>query len=191
MNIGIDLDGVVFDTETYFRAYADLYDLEINGGGLKDKSQGKVQNRFAWSKEHMDNYLYNYVEPIEEEAPFMPLVKIVLKKLKELGHKLIVISSRGIIDPNGMEIANRRFQEEGLEFDKILSGQESKLEFCKHEKIDVMIDDLYEHIDYLSNNGIKCFYFRSKGMKKVDRENVIEVDNWAQILKEIINMTQK
>ena len=27
MNIGIDLDGVVFDTETYFRAYADLYDL--------------------------------------------------------------------------------------------------------------------------------------------------------------------
>ena len=191
MNIGIDLDGVVFDTETYFRAYADLYDLENNGGGLIDKSQGKVQNRFAWSKELMDNYLYNYIEPIEEEAPLMPLVKIVLKRLKELGHKLIVISSRGIIDPNGMKIANRRFKEEGLVFDKILSGQESKLQFCKNENIDVMIDDLYEHIDYLSNNGIKCFYFRSKGMKIVDRNNVIEVDNWAQILKEIIKMNQK
>lgn len=191
MNIGIDLDGVVFDTETYFRAYADLYDFENNGGGLIDKSQGKVENRFSWNRELMNGYLFNYVEPIEEEAPLMPLVKIVLKKLKDLGHRLIVISSRGIIDPNGMDIARKRFEKEGLEFDKILSGKETKLEFCKNENIDVMIDDLYEHIDYLSSNGIKCLYFRDKDMKKINRDNVVEVDNWAQILKEIVKISQK
>ena len=34
MNIGIDVDGVIMDTENWFRAYAEIFDLEINGSKL-------------------------------------------------------------------------------------------------------------------------------------------------------------
>ena len=39
MVIAIDLDGVVFDSEEYYRTYAHLYDINLVKNGLLDKKE--------------------------------------------------------------------------------------------------------------------------------------------------------
>ena len=42
MKIGIDLDGVVIDSETTFRTYAEIFDIDIlKGNNLIDKADFK------------------------------------------------------------------------------------------------------------------------------------------------------
>ena len=52
MKIGIDLDGVVFDTEKEFRVYSELYDvLELKQNNKINNAELKFQDRFKWTKE--------------------------------------------------------------------------------------------------------------------------------------------
>ena len=51
MKIGIDLDGVVIDSETTFRTYEEIFDIEVlQGSHLIDREEPKFQNRYDWNK---------------------------------------------------------------------------------------------------------------------------------------------
>ncbi len=48
MKIGIDLDGVVFDSEKEFRVYSELYDmLDLKRNSKVDNKELKFQDRFS------------------------------------------------------------------------------------------------------------------------------------------------
>ena len=87
--------------------------------------------------------------------------------------------------------AERILRENNITFDKIYWKQRDKLDTCIDEKIDIMIDDDYEVINTLSQNGIKTLYYRDSGMIKLEEnEFVKEVNNWGdiyRIIKEILN----
>ena len=51
-----------------------------------------------------------------------------------------------------------------------------------------MIEDNPEICEILSKNGIKCLYLRDKNSPKLEEnEYLIEVNNWGEILRYIIN----
>ena len=54
--IGLDLDGVVFDSETTFRTYEELFDIEKNQNKLVDKSEPKYQKRYSWNEIEMKEF---------------------------------------------------------------------------------------------------------------------------------------
>ena len=57
MKIGIDLDGVVIDSETTFRTYEELYDMEIlKSNNLVDREEPKFQARYNWTKEQQKEF---------------------------------------------------------------------------------------------------------------------------------------
>lgn len=96
MRIGIDLDGVVYDTEKDFRIYQELYDIYIlKNNTKKDENEIKMEERFDWSQEITTDFFDRYVGPIIREANYMPGAKMILKMLKEEGHELIIVSARG------------------------------------------------------------------------------------------------
>lgn len=52
MKIGIDLDGVVIDSEETFRTYEEIFDIDIlKGNNLVDREEPKFQARYHWTKE--------------------------------------------------------------------------------------------------------------------------------------------
>ena len=58
MKIGIDLDGVVFDSEKDFRIYSELYDMiDLKQNSKKDNGNIRFQDRFNWSQEESENFL--------------------------------------------------------------------------------------------------------------------------------------
>ena len=57
MKIGVDLDGVVFDSEKEFRVLSELYDmLELKQNSKIDNREMLFEKRFAWSKEQSDEF---------------------------------------------------------------------------------------------------------------------------------------
>ena len=54
MKIGIDLDGVVIDSETTFRTYEEIFDVDkLKRNNLINREEPKFQARYNWSKEEL------------------------------------------------------------------------------------------------------------------------------------------
>ena len=68
MKIGIDLDGVIFDSEKEFRVYSELYDkIDLKRNSKVDNRELKFQDRFQWTKEETEGFLEKYHKQIIEE----------------------------------------------------------------------------------------------------------------------------
>lgn len=187
MNIGIDLDGVLFDSEAMFRSYSQIFDILNNGGGIVDKEELKVQKRYSWGKELTEQFINETVIKYHQTSQVMPFAKQVIDAIKK-HNKIFVITSRGLVHKDEVETTKKRLMAENFEFEKIIFSVENKLEACRELNIDLMIDDLYEHVECLSENGIKCFYFRDIVLKSLNKENVIEVRNWGDIAAELLKL---
>ena len=187
MNIAVDFDGVLFDTETMFRSFSRLYDLKIKGDGMVRPEELKIQNRYSWSEQHFNDCVECCVENIHKTAPIMPYAKQVLKALSK-NNKIYAITGRGLLHNCEIETTNQRLKQEGIEFTEVVYSAGNKYEFCKKFNIDVMIDDLYENVIDLANKGVKCLYYRDMVLKMCEHKNVIEVRNWGDIAAELVEM---
>ena len=183
MNIGIDVDGVIQNTEVYFRAAAEIYDLEHGGFGVKDHDAVKVEKRMNWPAGMFEQFVYDKMFDIMKTAPLMPYAKEVIDWLKSKGHKLFLITARGTFSNVEVDIAKQMVDEYELKFDKVFYNAQDKLVPCVEEKIDYMIDDAVSNVTRLSENGVKCLYFRRNDGKEINHENVTEVLNWGEIYR--------
>ena len=186
MRIGIDLDGVVFNTENAFRAGAELFDLKINGGGIVNKDELKVSKRYNWPTERKFQYIDEYLIDIERTAALLPYAKEVLDKLREEGHEIYVVTSRGTfqdekLNNQEIETSKYRFEKDDLKFDKVIFGVNDKLQACLDEKIELMVEDSFKYVDAISKAGIPVLYFRAIRMKKCNNSFVTEVENWGEV----------
>ena len=116
MKIGIDLDGVVFDTEKEFRVYSELFDmLSLKQNSKKNNKELRFQDRFKWSDEQTQSFLDKYHRRIDEEANYVPGAKDVLHLLKKDGHQLVVITARGGWNKEMIDITKRRFYNDDMD----------------------------------------------------------------------------
>lgn len=197
MKIGIDLDGVVIDSETTFRTYEELYDLLVlKGNNLIDREEPKFQARYNWTKEQQKDFTDKFFLQVSKESNLMSGFVAAYKYLKEQGHEFVVITARGLtLDGNFMkemeDDAKRVLNEQNIVFDKYYWGQGDKLDVCKKENIDIMIDDDWRIIERLSSNNIKTLYFRDTNLKKIKENKFVkEVNNWGDICRYILENTK-
>lgn len=191
MNIGIDIDGVIQDCERWFRTYAEIFDIDNVGRGVVNPNGVKVQERMGWDKSTFEKYLFSYMHMTMKNAPLMPGCKEVIGRLREMGHRLFVITARGTFTDREVELAEEMLERNGLVFDGIHCKSKDKLVECRQEKIDYMIDDSYTNVLRLSENGIKCLYFREYGSKDIISDDVIDVRNWGEILRFFLKFEKK
>lgn len=197
MKIGIDLDGVVIDSETTFRTYEEIFDMEIlQSNNLINREEPKFQARYNWNIEQQKEFAKNYFMKVSKESGLMSGFIGAFEYLKKQGHQFIVITSRGITPEGNFlkemeEDVMKLLKENFIEFDKYYWGQEDKLDICKKENIDIMIDDDWKIIKKLSDNNIKTLYFRDTNLKVLPESDYItEVNNWGDICR-IISIINK
>lgn len=187
MKIGIDLDGVVIDSETTFRTYEEIYDIDVlKGNHLINREEPKFPTRYNWTEEQKKEFIKKYFMEVSQESNLMSGFIGVYKLLKEQGHEFIVITARGGFVKEMKDEAIRLLEENNIEFDKYYWKIEDKLEVCKNEKVDIMIDDDWRIIKRLSDNQIKTLYFRDTNLVKLKESDYIkEVNNWGDIYRYI------
>ena len=119
----------------------------------------------------------------------MPGAIEVIHRLQKMGHKVIIISTRGTETEEMINIVANKFKENNLTFDKYFWKEHNKLKVCKEEKIDIMIDDSPSTCTKMQANKICAIYFRGiRGPKIAEDKYLKEVNNWGQIyriLKEV------
>lgn len=182
MKIGIDLDGVVFDSENWFRAYSEIFDVNIGGKGVKNPDCIRAQHRYEWTESEIKQYFDNCMEYIQRNAPLMPYAKYVLDRLAEK-HQIYFITRRGVISNSEIINTKKRLAKEKIKYDNIFFKQSSKLETCKKLNVDYMIDDYQNVVKELTENGIKCIYFRNITNPSIQNNNIVQVQDWGEIYR--------
>lgn len=193
MKIGIDLDGVIFDSEKEFRVYSELYDMnDLKQNSKINNKELKFQDRFKWTQEQIKGFLDKYHRQIIVESNFMPGVKRVLNLLKQDGHTLILITARGGMNRDMIKITEEILKLNKMDiFDKYYWATENKDEVCIKEKVDIMIDDFYEKCESIADKQIKTIYLKDAPSYNLEENEYIKVlYNWGEIyryIKEIEN----
>ena len=185
MKIGIDLDGVVIDSETTFRTYEEIYDIDtLKGNNLIDRREPKFQQRYNWTQEQQNQFIDTYFMDVSRESGLMSGFLKVYKLLREQGHEFVVITARGGFKPEMKDDAIRVLQENGIVFDKYYWNIHDKLEICKKENVDIMIDDDWRIIKTLSEDNIKTLYFKDTNLMELEENEYIkEVTTWGDVYR--------
>ena len=187
MNIGVDFDGVLFDSENMFRAYAQLYNLSMGRTDMPRPEELYTQYRYDWDRKEYEDYIYRCIGDIQKTAPIMPYAKEVLSLLAKK-HNIYFISARGNLTDEEIKITNKRLSEEKVPYTEVFYSTKDKLEVCKKLKIELMIEDLYKTVLPIAESGIKCLYYRDLVLKFSDHPNIREVRNWGDICVECVKM---
>ena len=178
--IALDLDGVVFDSENLYRVYTEIYDVEKNKKDtIIDNTQRIFQKRYNWTEEEFKEFYNENAEKVLTTANFMTGVDIVLNKLKDK-FEFIVVTSRNDFET---EIAREKLSQIGFGNIKIFNNEHHKIERLIDEKVFYMIDDDNGICINASDNNICALYFKNNASNKVEKENVINVNNWGEIYK--------
>ena len=194
MKIGVDLDGVVFDSEKEFRVYSELYDMiDLKQNSKENNKELRFQDRFKWTDEQIEGFLKKYHRKIDEEASYMPGAKEVLHMLKNDGHELILVTARGGWNKEMIEITKNRFKNEDMDiFDKCYWACEDKAEACVKEKIDIMIDDSYAKCKKISESKIKTIYLKDAPSYEMEENECVKtLYNWGEIYRYITEINNK
>lgn len=193
MKIGIDLDGVVFDSETDYRVYSELYDLlELKRNSKINERELAFQKRFKWSEEEIADFFQKYQKKIVEESNYMPGAKMVLSMLKEEGHELLIITARGTVNEKVIEWTEKRFKNDNMNiFNKTYYKVVNKEEICKKENIDVMIDDSNSNCKKISESKIKTIYLKAAPSYDMEENEYLKVlYNWGEIYRYIKDLQE-
>lgn len=193
MKIGIDLDGVVIDSETTFRTYEEIFDIDIlKGNNLINKKEPKFQARYNWSSNQEKEFIEKYFLKVSRESGLMSGFIVIYELLKKQGHEFVVITARGGYVKEMKDDAIRLLEENNIKFDKYYWNVEDKLEICKKEKVDIMIDDDWNIIKKLAANKIRTLYFRDTNLMILEENKYIkEVNNWGEIYRYIKENMEK
>ncbi len=188
MKIGIDLDGVVIDSEKSLRTYAEIFDNDrLKGNHLVNKQEISVQDRYDWTEEQKKEFIENYLLENSKDSHLMAGFKKAYHLLKE-EHEFVVITARGGFVKEMKDDALRILQENGIDFDKYYWKVEDKLEICQKEKVDLMIDDNWKTVKKLADNKIKTLYFRDMNLVKLpENEYITEVSYWGEVYRYLKN----
>lgn len=188
MKIGIDLDGVIFDSEKLYRVYSELYDIQdLKKNSLINNKETKFLDRYSWNKEETDGFIKKYHRKITELSNFMPGAKDIIPLLKEEGHTLIVITARGKLNKDLIPVTIQRLKDNDLDiFEKYYWGTENKEEICKQEKIDLMIDDSNKNCKKLARDHIHTIYLKDAPSFDLEENEYLKVlYNWGEIYRYI------
>lgn len=186
MKIGIDLDGVIYDSEKDLRVYQELYDIYVLKENTKvNESEVRLQKRFDWSDEVFMDFLDRYHALVIKESNYMPGAKMILKMLKEEGHELIIVTARGGINSKIIDLTKERLAKDNMDiFDKYYYAVKDKAEVCKNENIDIMIDDSDVNCKNTSENQIETIYLKDAPSYNMEENKYLKVlYNWGEIYR--------
>ncbi len=191
MIIGIDLDGVIYNSEFWLQAFTEIFDIENGGNGILEPSENSINKRYGWDDEFAKDFRLKYLPVQMKECPIMPYAKETLQKLKDRGHKIMIITSRGSVDESHIGITKDRLSKDEIPFDELYFSKENKVNICKNKCIDIMVDDTPSVIEQLANENIKCLYFKNGPTKQIEHYNVKTVYNFGDVFRQIYNLEKE
>ena len=185
MRIGIDIDGVLTDIEQLQLDVGGKFFSRFNKSVL-NKDGYEITKIFNVSDEldsqFWNEYLYEYVT----KEPSRKYASEVIKKLKDDGNEIYIVTARYLTDRNNEDGEKMRkivvnwLAEQKIDYDEIIFSPEDKKENCKKYNIDIMIEDKVDNINKISSI-IPVICFHAGYNNECKGKNIYRVYNWYDI----------
>ena len=187
MIIGLDIDDVIFNTSGYIeKILKKANDTELNNIKL-DIMRGDF--KIPKVKEFLTKYLPLAID----NAEIMEGSSETIKKLRQQGHKIILITARGNKSfPSTEEKNEQALARNNILYDKIIYNCNGKVESCRENKVDVFIDDSPKNcIEVSKELMIPVIGFETQITgEELHKNNINCVKNWAELEKALINISK-
>ena len=164
MNIGIDIDDTLNNLSDILLEYGKRYNEENSIKHEIQKEKYDFEEAFGWNKEQENKFKEQYIGICLAQATVKTGAREYVKKLKEEGHKIFIITARTPEETvkNVQEISAEWLKRNGIMLDKLEVGCEQKVEKCREHNIDVFIDDNTDHCKSIHESlGIPVIMFDS------------------------------
>lgn len=189
MKIGIDIDNTITDTLTILKQYCKKYNDEVVKRNLPMNEKGfATTNLYDWTEEEEGEFCRRYLEEAVMKATIKQNANKVIKKLKEEGNTIYIITARlkhHFKQP--YEITEKFLKENGIVYDELMIGITDKKQCCIDNDIDILLDDEPQNINSVSEI-IPVIVFEAIHNEECNGNNIIKVKTWHEaydIIKEI------
>ena len=193
MNIGIDIDDTIANSTEEWIKYALEYEKkhpeiikEYNKKFEKLTTHKWLEEFFKWNEKDKINFFREYTEKAFKMLEIKQNADIVINRLYEQGDNIYIVTARHDMDDSTdvIGITKEWLLKNNIKYTKIFFNENTKLDICKKEKIDIFIDDSYTICKELSKNKIPVLLMKSK-YNNIEDSKIPKVENWDEIYDRI------
>lgn len=195
MNIGIDIDDTISDTYATLLEYAQKYTIEeLKRNPILDNTKvtnhSYIELMHHWTKEEALKFWDRYYAEILRKVNIKTFAADKIKKLKEKGHKIYLITARWDIEnDNVKEITLEWLRNNDVQYDEFFMNAEEKLKIVKDKNINVFVDDSFDNCKSIAyGSNIKVFLMDTKVNQSLQDEKITRVYSWPHLYQEIIKL---
>lgn len=199
MRIGIDIDGVITDIEQWQLDYGSKFFYENHNLNIKNYKGYETKEIFNVDENLDDNFWEKYFKEYSLNVESRKFAAEVIKKLKESNNEIYIITARGNFLSHSAKVMSieenqtiviKWLEKNNIYYDKLIFSPEDKLELCKQNKIDLMIEDKPRNIDIISTK-IPVICFHANYNEKCSGDNIYRCYSWYDILYKIEQLKNK
>ena len=194
MKIGIDIDNVISNfNDELLKEYL-KHDKELRNTGIINKDVFIRYGMFDWTEKEETEFYKNSIERIAIKLKPIHRATETIKKLKEDGNEIIIISRRNNGEYNNpYKLTEELLAKYNIVYDKLILtnayNKEEKANVCKENNIDIMIEDSTQTAVNIEKVGTKVLFMNTRYNK--NNENFEKVSNWKEIYSKISKLYKK
>lgn len=188
MIIGIDMDGVLIDDDTYRLDTMSKYCYE-NGLKVLDNPYA-YEKKCNLDKNYLEDYREKYFFDYIKNAKIRLFAKEVIEKLHSEGKKIIIITGRYKTKENS-ELGEKMREDtinwlnkNNVLYDEVCFANTPKINEIMENKVDIMIDDSPEVISEVVK-VTKVFCYDNRYNRDLNYDNMTRVFSWYDIYDKI------
>ena len=196
LRIGIDIDNCIsnFD-DTLLKEYLKHDQKLRNTGIINENAKYLRKGMFDWTEEEEKDFYDNNIEIFAKKLKPIEDAPYYIKKLKEDGHKIYIITGRKNGEyKNPYELTQEWLNQYDIVYDELIFtnayNKHEKTEIGKKYNIDLMIEDSIRISLDLLDHGMKVYTMNTRYNQK---ENAIldRVSTWKEIYEKISSRNKK
>lgn len=197
MNIGVDIDNTLTDIDRDLfeaaykytkRKYANFTKPEfVKYDGKSDVVQF-YSSIFNWDENDMHQFFREDRIKIVDNAKARENAAEVIKKLKDEGNNIYVITARtSKFEDRPYDRAKEWLDKNDIVYDKLVIGAIDKVAACKELNVSIFIDDQLNQCINLGKNGICTIRFSNSNEKY---KEFVNIGNWNDVYKYIVKIKE-
>lgn len=195
MNIGIDIDGVINDLESYHLDYGSKFCYENQLECSLKIKEYKIKNIFSWSDNTYQAFMHEYYYCFLLTSEYLRThVAEVINNLSRK-HRIFILTGRVDRDiPNSNNqsiytVSKQWLDSNEIYYDQLLITNWDKREAIKNYNIQIMIEDNPQFFKLVSNDPDTLFLcYDAPYNKNISFKNLYRVYSWYGILNVINNL---
>ena len=186
MNIGIDIDNTITCSIETILEYLEIFKKDyLKDGNLEDVFMefinGSIHNPIVRS------FYHNNCLDMASKFELKENAKEIIDKLHEEGNRIVIITARS--DENYIDAykyCEDYLKDKKIYYDKLIVAQQTKVQACIDEQIDIMIDDSIDICEEARAVNVNSLVFNSK-VNQHRVTNLPRVSTWKEAYEYIQN----